>query len=176
MIAPTFTSFISHYLSWRMAFFLLVPVVLIQFILLLKVSAEWKSEKKPIDNVGSLMYALMTILITLGICNLHTYGLALVIISGLLIYLFIRYEKKKENPIFKVSLLKNTRFMIGNYAGSATYFVTSISTVVVSYHLLYIMDMPVHFVGLMMLITPVTMIFISVMAGRLTVKYDERVI
>lgn len=38
------------------------------------------------------------------------------------------------------------------------------------------MDMPVHFVGLMMLITPVTMIFISVMAGRLTVKYDERVI
>ena len=71
-----------------------------------------EKRKEAYRQCGILIYALMTILITLGICNLHTYGLALVIISGLLIYLFIRYEKKKENPIFKVSLLKNTRFMM----------------------------------------------------------------
>ena len=176
MMAPSITSFITYFTNWRMAFIILLPLFVVQLILLQMVKPEWTTEKKPIDNIGSLIYMLMMVLFTIGLTEIDGIGPPYLIAAIVLAPIFIRYEKKKEYPIFNVRLLKNAQIMIGSYAAMATYFVTTIATTVLTFHLVYPMDMNLNLVGLVLLVTPLTMVFVSIIAGKLSATIDPRLI
>lgn len=176
MMAPAITSFITYYTNWRMAFLMLLPLFIIQLIMLHMVKSEWTTEKKPIDNIGSLIYMLMMVFFTIGLTEIDAIGPPFILAALVLLIIFIRYEKRQEYPILNVSLLRNVQLMIGSYAAWATYFVTTIATTVLTFHLVYPMNMDLNLVGIVLLVTPLTMVFISIMAGRLSVRIDPRLI
>ena len=176
MLAPSLTGFVTFFFDWRLAFLLLVPFFLIQLIILTQVKSEWIGEKNPIDNIGSLIYMLIMVLFTLGLTEMDTPLIACFFASLILVPIFMKYERKKEYPILNVGILKNTKIMIGMYAGMAAYFVTTIAITILTYHMVYPLDMDLSYVGMILLVTPLTMVVVSIIAGKLSGKYDPRMI
>ena len=174
MLAPSLTGLITHYSDWRMAFLLLVPLFVVQLILLQMIKSEWTQEKMPIDKIGSIIYIAMMILFTIGLAELDSVYNIFIPISITLLVLFVIYEKRQEHPILNVSIFRNAKLAIGTNAAMATYFVTSIAITVLTYHLVYPSDMDLNMVGLILLITPLTMVFVSIIAGKMSSKVDPR--
>lgn len=176
MLAPSITGFVAYLSNWRMAFLILIPLFIFQLILLYGIKSEWTQEKRPIDNIGSLLYMLMMVLFTIGLTELDSVANFCLLVSIILVPLFIKYEKKQEYPIVNVKLFRNVKMMIGTYAAMATYFVTTIGITVLTFHLVYPGDMDLSLVGLILLVTPLTMVFVSIIAGKMSSKVDPRLI
>ena len=78
--------------------------------------------------------------------------------------------------MLNLSLFKIKSFLVGNYAAMITYFITFIATYVLNIHLQLILGFQPFIVGLILLITPIVMIVVSPFAGKLTDKYDARLL
>lgn len=85
-------------------------------------------------------------------------------------------KKKHPNPIYNLKLLRNIKYVIGNYAAMVTYFTTTIAITALTFHLQYILDFEEYIIGLILIISPIIMIGISGLAGRLSNKIDPRII
>ncbi|WP_296890391.1 MFS transporter [uncultured Methanobrevibacter sp.] len=176
LIAPSFMGLMLSVANWRFAFLILIPILMLILFLLSKIKTEWVSEKAPIDNIGSLLYVLVMALFTYGVTVLDEYGSIPIIISFILFLLFFRYEKKHPNPIYNLKLLRNVKYVIGNYAAMITYFTTTIAITALTFYLQYILDFEEYIIGLILIISPIIMIGISGLAGRLSNKIDPRII
>lgn len=176
LIAPSFMGLMLSVANWRFAFLILIPILMLILFLLSKIKTEWVSEKAPIDNIGSLLYVLVMALFTYGVTVLDEYGSIPIIISFILFLLFFRYEKKHPNPIYNLKLLRNVKYVIGNYAAMITYFTTTIAITALTFHLQYILDFEEYIIGLILIISPIIMMGISGLAGRLSNKIDPRII
>lgn len=176
LIAPSFMGFTMYFTSWRIAFLIFIPIILILFVLLKGVKKEWTSEKQKIDNLGSLIYIVSMGLLAYGITILDEWGIVLVIVSFILLILFVMVEKRAEHPIYNLELLKDARYVIGNFAAMAAYFTTTIAFTAITFYLLYVHDYDEYFISLILLIAPIIMIGLSGFSGRLTKRIDPRII
>lgn len=176
LLAPSFMGFIIYFADWRYAFLIFIPIVLILLYLLNKVKKEWSTEKKPIDIKGSIIYIVMMSLFTYGITELDNVGIIFIIISSILFAIFIKFEKKIEEPIIDFNLANNIRFVIGNYAAMVIYFTTTIAITVLSFHLQYILNFEEYTVSMILIISPIIMIGMSNVGGKLSNKFDPRLI
>ena len=175
-IAPSIAGFISYYLSWRFAFLFVVPLLAFQLVLVHYIYDEWKTEKRPIDNIGSLLYVLVIIFLVYGLSNVVSNGFIYLVIFAVLLISFLFYEHSREYPIYNLHLLKNLKYAIGNYSSMGGYFVTFIAAYILSLHLQIVMGIDSRTTGLLLLITPVLMVFAAPYAGRLSDKHDPRII
>lgn len=176
LVAPLFMGIMIFFVNWRMAFLILLPIIAVQLILLRKVKYEWTSEKKPIDNIGFMMYVVMMVLFTLGLESVDEYGLIFMVMSAVIFVVFIRHERGIENQIYNLNLMKNINYMIGNYAAMIAYFTTTITTTALSFYLLYSIDFDEYIIGLILMVTPILMVGMAPAAGRLTNRIDPRMI
>lgn len=176
MIAPTLMGVLLHITHWRIAFVAFIPLLIIQFILLLKVKKEFKTDPKPIDKLGIILFVSAMLLFVAGMYTLHEYGLLLIILSIIVFMIFVWNEKGNNHAMYNVSLLKDWRYVIGNYAAMVTYFVSSITIVILNYHLLYIDNYTPIEIGLVLLVTPMVMTIVAIFSGRLSDKHDPRLI
>lgn len=176
LMAPSFMGFMLYIANWRLAFLILIPILIILLYLLHNVKKEWTTEKKSIDNFGSLIYIVAMIIFSYGITELDHFGLVFVIISLVLLILFIKIEKRVEEPILNLKLFKNIKYVIGNYAAMATYFTTTIAITALSFHLQYVLNFEEYIVGMILIIAPIIMIGMSNIGGKLSNMYDPRVI
>ena len=150
LIAPSFMGFTMYFTSWRVAFLIFIPLISIILLLFTKVKKEWATERQKVDNLGSLIYLLFMV--------------------------FVKVERRAELPIYNLSLLKDARYVIGNYAAMAAYFTTTIAFTALTFHLLYINDYGEYMVGMILFIAPIIMIGLSGFAGKLTKIFDPRII
>ncbi len=176
LIAPSFMGFVIYLFDWSTAFLILIPIIAILLVLLSKVDYEWTTEKRPVDNIGSLMYVVIMILFTYGMTVLDDIGIILLVICLILAVIFIKVEKSVPEPVFNFNLIRNVKYVIGNYAAMATYFTTTISITSLSLHLQYVLDTTELIVGLILIIAPIIMIVMSGFSGRLSNRIDPRLI
>lgn len=172
--APSVTGFIVHYLSWRHIFIFTIMLTFIQLILLLRVKKEWKSEKQSVDVVGTILYMASMVLFTYGLTMITENGIYTIILSLILFAILMRLDKSKENPVINVKLLKNIEYFTGVYAAMTTYFITFIATYILNLYLQMQLNFEPHTAGLILVITPAVMVFVSPLSGRLSIKYDAR--
>ena len=64
-------------------------------------------------------------------------------------------------------------FDIGNFAAFSSNYITYVLTHIITLYLLYIADFEAYICGLILLITPVTMIITSPISGKLTNRFDS---
>ena len=116
------------------------------------------------------------VLITVGIFNLDDIGIIPLAFGLIALGLFIKTERGKENQIFNLDIFKNIEVDIGSFAAFSSNYITYVLTHIITLYLLYIMDLPTHICGIILLITPVTMIITSQVSGRLTNRFDSRIL
>ena len=176
LIAPVVMGLAIVALDWKWAFLMVLPILVILLILLNGIDYEWATEKKHVDNKGSLIYVVMMCLFTYGMTLLDEFGIVFVVISVILLIILFKVEKNVPEPIFNFQLLKDVKYVIGNYAAMITYFTTTITITVLSLHLQYILDVEEIIVSFILLIAPIIMIGTSGFSGRLSNRIDSRII
>lgn len=174
--APTLSGFIVYYLSWRILFILVVIIFVIELILLFRVDSGYKSEPKPINIRSSFFYIVIMTLLMLGLNKITTWGIYPFALGLISLIVGLKLGQKSPNPIFNFSLFKNVKYVIGNYAGFVTYFITFIATYILNFHLQYVLGYDSRIAGMILLITPIVMVLISAPGGKLADKYDNRIL
>ncbi|WP_295722812.1 MFS transporter [uncultured Methanobrevibacter sp.] len=175
-IAPSVTGFVAYYFSWRMTFLLMIPVLIFDLFLMNYIKEEWSVENKSIDYVGSILYGLIMILFILSVIDIQLINFVLFILTVIFIIIFIVYEKRIEYPVYNLNLMKNVKYIIGNFGGLVSYFIVFITTYTLSLYLQVILGLDSKTAGLFLLITPIAMVFVTPYAGKLADKYDPIII
>lgn len=174
--APTISGFVVYYLSWRILFVLLILVFIIELILLLRFDGGYKSESKPINIKGSFVYILLMSLFMIGLNKITSWGFYVLILSVICLAIFIKIEINRDNALYNLNLLKDIKYVIGNYAGFVAYFITFIATYILNFHFQYVLGYDSRIAGLILLTTPIVMVLTSPVGGRLADRYDGRVL
>ena len=176
LIAPVVMGFAIFLLNWKFAFLMVLPIIAVLLILLNGIDYEWSTEKRPVDNKGSLIYVVMMCLFTYGMTILDEIGIVFVVVSFILFILLVKVEKNAHEPIFNFKLLKDVKYVIGNYAAMVTYFTVTITITVLALHLQYVLNVEEIIVSFTLLIAPIIMIGASGFSGRLSNRIDSRII
>ena len=174
--APTISGFLIYYLSWRPMFVILFLIFVIELILLFRLDGDWTSEKEPLDYLGSFLYILMMVLFITGLNYITTWGIYPFAVSLILLVLCIKRGMTNEHPIYNMNLLKDFKYVIGNYSAFIAYFITFIATYILNFHLQYVLGYDSRITGVILLITPLVMVLVSPLAGRLSDRFDNRVL
>ena len=119
VIAPLLGGFIVQNLSWHWVFYINVPIGLIAFLLVVVFLSEPKAKKKTkLDVKGTfwLVVLLLTLMFTLQeLSSLSPIILlalaALIILSAMMFY---HEEKRAEDPIMPLTMLKGREFLAVN--------------------------------------------------------------
>ncbi|MBI0021684.1 MDR family MFS transporter [Lactobacillus sp. W8172] len=119
VIAPLLGGFIVQNLSWHWVFYINVPIGLIAFLLVVFFLSEPKDKQKSkLDVKGTfwLVVLLLTVMFTLqelsSLSGLILAALvALIVVSAIMFY---REEKRAEDPIMPLTMLKGREFLAVN--------------------------------------------------------------
>lgn len=176
-LSNTVSGLVVYYLSWRAVFLILIPVYLITLFILIKLNKEWHTDDiKEIDHVGSILYALFMGLFLYGIVKLDNENIFVLILSIIILVIFLRFERNRENPVYNLHLLKNSKYVLGNYSAFVMYFMTFIASYILNLYLQNVLGYDARFAGLFLLATPLAVVFVSSFAGNLSDERDERTI
>ena len=175
LISPTISGLITQFFGWRLAFIVLIIIFIFQLILIHFIKGEWKTDKKPIDNIGSLIFMIFICFLVYGLSSLND-GLIYLIIGVIIFIGFIWIEKNKKYPVFNLSLLKNKSYVIGNYAAMICHVISFSVNYILTIYLQVVNGLDSGIAGLVMMTTPIIMVIISPYAGMLADKRDSRLL
>ncbi|WP_295722857.1 MFS transporter [uncultured Methanobrevibacter sp.] len=176
-LSNTVSGIIVYYISWRAVFLVLIPIYIISLFILIKIDDEWHiSGDNGIDHIGSIIYVLFMGLLLYGIEQLDSKNIFILILSIILLIIFFKYEKNKKNPVCNLELLKNLKYVLGNYSAFVMYFMTFIATYILNLYLQNALGYDARLTGTFLLATPLAVVLISAFAGKLSDERDERTI
>ncbi|MDO5848822.1 MAG: MFS transporter [Methanobrevibacter sp.] len=174
-IAPFLGGFLSNNYGWQSIFYIQVPFLLIAiFLIIFEIKQDWVRDKSTSVNFKSLTLISIAIFVMMyGFTILNQIeGIALIIIGLVCFYLSF----KQKNPVFKLDLFKNIKFLSSNIASLTSYIGIYVLTYVLNYHFQYIMGYSAEMSGALLVIGPLVMTFSAVIAGRLSDKRNPEVI
>jgi EmrB/QacA subfamily drug resistance transporter len=179
-MGPVLGGFLTYYFGWRSLFYILVPLGLLVLILVQwKLKGEWAACRgEKFDLTGSILYSVMLVLIMYGFSTLPSIlGILLVILGAVGLVAFIKWELRVDSPVLDMKLFfKNTTFAFANMAALLNYSATFAVTFLLSLYLQYIRGFAVQDAGFILVAQPILMVIVTPIAGRLSDKYDPRII
>ncbi|MBW1768952.1 MAG: MFS transporter [Deltaproteobacteria bacterium] len=179
-LGPFLGGFLTQHMTWRSIFFVNVPVGMIIILLVhWKLKSEWAAAKgERFDMAGAFIYGLSLVAIMYGISRLPSGKSLWIILFGFLgIGAFVKWERRVEYPVFKMTLFSRNRiFAFSCLAALIHYSATFAVTFLLSLYLQYIKGLSPQLAGLILIAQPVMMAIFSPFAGRLSDKVEPRII
>lgn len=177
---PLLGGYIIESLGWRASFLLQLPLAIPVLLLgLLGVRRDWfNPQNMPFDVSGALSYVAMILLLCLGIARLPALdSLLLLSGAGLLLVWFLRHARRARNPILDVNVFFTNRvFTLSCGASLIMYSATYANVVLLSLYLQYLHGMSATGAGMLMMLQPLTMAFLSPFMGRLSDRVEPRML
>ena len=176
-LSNTVSGFVVYYFGWRVIFLVLIPIYIATLLMLIKLDKEWYIEGIEIsDHVGSLLYIIFMSLFLYGIARLDNNNLEVIISSLVVFAVFVYFERHISNPRYDMRIFRNHKYLLGNYSAFVMYAMAFIASYILNFYLQYILGYDSRWTGLFLLLTPVTVVFVSSFAGKLSDRIDERLI
>lgn len=118
LVGPLLGGYIVQYASWHWIFLINIPMGMVGFVLAKKLVPALFEDTKRLDWKGFLLFAAAACGFTLAVefgsqADRGLYGLLMALVSTLLIGAYIWHAKRKESPIFPLSLFSIRTFRIG---------------------------------------------------------------
>ncbi len=178
-LSPVIGGIMTQILGWRSLFLLMIPLGLIVVVLTFwKLKGEWavcKGEK--FDLKGSMIYSTALFLIIYGFSLLpEIIGFIITALGIIGIIGFVLVELRTDSPVFEIKLFKNPTFALSNLAALISYSATFAVIFLLSLYLQYIKGLNPGNAGLILIAQPVVMAVLAPIAGRLSDKYNPRLI
>jgi EmrB/QacA subfamily drug resistance transporter len=173
---PFLGGILTHAFGWRSIFYFNIVLGSITIpLILLKIHAEWASEKKEkIDITGSAIFALGLVSLLYGFSQLPEWlGIGFTTLGVLSLAFFIRWEIQIANPILNLVLFKKNRlFSFSNLAALINYSATFAITFFLSLYLQIVKGLKPYEAGLILLSQPVIQALLSPLTGKLSDKIE----
>jgi Na+/melibiose symporter-like transporter len=137
-----------------------------------------KANLRNFDIKGTVLYMLAISALITGFSRLPDwYAVALTIFGLLLLGLFVTIELKLQHPVMNISLFKQNKvFAYSNLSAFINYATTFAVSFILSLYLQYVKGMSPRDTGILLISQPVLMTIVSTFSGRLSDKYDPRIL
>ena len=179
-VAPVVGGFLTQTWGWRSIFFVLVPFELaVTIASVIFIKPDWMNAKlNRFDIKGSFVYMIAISLLMYGFSKLPDHHAILLTVAGLaLLGWFIRVELRCSFPVMDISLFRHNRvFAFSNLSAFINYAATFAVAFILSLYLQYIKGMTPGNTGFLLICQPVVMMIVALLAGRLSDKYDPRIL
>ncbi|MGB9936492.1 MAG: MFS transporter [Methanobacterium sp.] len=181
VMGPVLGGLLTQYLGWRSIFYLVVPLgIIVSALVIIKLKgsewAECRGEK--LDKLGSLLYAVSLLLVLVGFSAITGLVGKIMLVLGIIGFIgFVVWELRVEHPVLEMRLfLKNRKFAFSNLAALISFTGTFAVVFLLSLYLQYIKGLDPRGAGLILAVQTLFMAFISPIAGRLSDKYESRIL
>jgi EmrB/QacA subfamily drug resistance transporter len=172
--------FLIQNIGWRSIFIFNVPIgIFILSMIFSKIKSEWTGCKgEHFDFVGSLLFVIIIVTLLQGFSSIAdgNYGKFLLLIGFLATLIFLRHENRSSNPLIALSIFKNPLFTISVISLLIINVGTSSMNFLLSLYFQYLKLLPPNTAGLILVLQPVCVALISPIAGRMSDKFDPRLI
>ncbi len=171
-LGPVLGGFLTHNLGWRSIFVLNVIIgVIVSIFALKKLESDWRAgAAEPFDIPGSVMYAVMLVLIMYGFSRLPSAtGVGSFVLGLVALLVFLGRELRIEHPVLEVRLfLENRVFGFSNMAALINYSATYAIAYLLSLYLQYVKGMDAQAAGIILIAQPLIQTLFSPLAGRIS--------
>jgi EmrB/QacA subfamily drug resistance transporter len=179
-LAPVLGGFLTHHFGWQSLFVVTVPLGIISIIgTLTGIHHEWAEAKNErFDYKGSLVYVVAVTALMFGFSKLPDYyAIASVLLGIVGLMYFIHIELHVEFPVLNIALFQHNRtFAFSNLAALINYAATFAVSFILSLYLQYVKGFTPQSAGMILVAQPIVMILFSILSGRLSDKYDPRIL
>jgi EmrB/QacA subfamily drug resistance transporter len=179
-VGPLVGGFMVSRFGWQGIFLLNAFLgVVISVVVFTMLKGEWAGAKgEKFDFIGSVFYSLSMIILVYAFSVLPAvWGLGLIALSIIGMFIFIRWEMKQEHPVIKVDLFRNNNvFAFSNLAALINYSATAAVGFMLSLYLQYINGFSAEHAGLILIIQPIIMVVCSIIAGNLSDRVEPRIL
>lgn len=180
---PTIGGILMSHFSWRAIFYFNVPLCIlgvVSSLLILKSDVIDETKDRRMDWLGSALFALCIGTLAVAINFSDDWGfasfnfLACLGISLVSLVLFILRENRTDMPLMHLDLFKSKVFTLANCASVFSYMSQQMNTFLTPFFLMNILLMTQGDSGFVMLATPLSMMILSPIGGRMADKYGSR--
>jgi DHA2 family methylenomycin A resistance protein-like MFS transporter len=178
---PILGGCLIHFSNWRMIFFVNIPLCLIGMLLSVRLMESERQPAKGFDIPGQLTWMLVLTAAIAAIIEWHNLGFSHPLIYGglilslVLLFWFIRIEKKATAPILPLDLFHSPNFNVLLLLGiilNSSYYGT---VFVLSLYVQDVLHYPPLLAGLSFLPLTAGFIISNLVSGRLLARYSPRV-
>ena len=179
-IAPFIGGILTQTFGWRSLFMATLPfAVLVIILIIFTIKAEWAEAKhEKFDYTGSLIIMTAISAFMYGFSKLPDLHAFVFVGSGLLgLIVFTHVELKQSWPVLDIDLFRKNRvFAFSNLAALINYAATFAVSFILSLYLQYSQGLSPLEAGSIMVTQPFVMMMVASVSGRLSDKYDSRVL
>jgi len=182
LLGPVAGGLITDYISWHWIFYINIPIGLIALVLLRKnlpVSEHTNAQKK-LDVKGVLMFLCTVFPFLLCFAEgghlfswLSPVTFSLFLISVVMLFLFLRQERRSDSPLLPVGLLNNPVFRKSAAGASMAYIALFGLIIYVPYLVQIVSGKSASFSGMVMLPMSLSMVAGGMIGGALISRFQR---
>ncbi len=177
---PFLGGMLTQQWGWRSVFWVYLPLgVLLQLLVSTRLRGEWADARgEAVDGVGTLLYAVSLVTVMYGISRIPSWrGAGLAVIGLVLFGLFVGWQGRCRQPLVSIELFRrNRQFAFSSLAALFNYSATFSVVFLLSLYLQYVHGLSPREAGTVLVAQPLTMAFLSPVAGRLSDTRGSRAI
>ncbi|MCL2121968.1 MAG: MFS transporter [Clostridiales bacterium] len=173
---------LSHF-SWRSIFYFNAPfsfIGILMAVLILRKEGPDPGVERRMDWIGSLFFTIFIGFLAVAINFSAEWGFVSALFLGSLLaslaafVVFVWIESRTKAPLMRLALYKVPVFSLSNGASVSSYILQQMTNFLMPFFLINILLLSRSDAGLVMLATPLTMMFFSPFGGRLADRYGSR--
>lgn len=175
MSGPSLGGFLLELASWRVLFFITVPLGLVFAFLAIRIlPGPARHYTGPLDWLGSLTWAtaLVLLCLTLTHASSASWSATRLLLTGGAgagaLYCFIAIEARLPHPLLAMSLFRNRHFSLAMVSAVLSFMVLFAVILLTPFHLDRVLGLPPSRIGLVMLAIPSSILVVSPLAGWLS--------
>lgn len=130
ILAPNIGGFILDHWNWHGIFYINIPLVIVALLLAWRLEESARKERKPLDFPGTISLSLLILSFMYALTNLNSADLwasvtspevwAFVLAALGFLVLFVRAERKAEDPVLRLEYFSNKEIALGLLISSFT--------------------------------------------------------
>ncbi|HJO95984.1 MAG TPA: MFS transporter [Victivallales bacterium] len=180
-VGPVLGGFFTQYLTWRLAFFINVPIAALALILTFAVKPDDKViPEQKIDYRGFVLLFFAAGAFIIGIQQANVWGflssktILLVVFGIVVFYFFVRNEQKADHPLINFSLFKNSSFLANTAILFCVQFASIAQSIYVALYIQNVLGYSPFNTGLFLIISVIMVAVITQIGGRLFDRYGVK--
>lgn len=183
MIGPPIGGIIVSALSWQYIFLINVPIGIIALIIAIKTLPKSNTNNnEKLDLKGAVLFGMTMVLLFGALTFGKEIGfnnkiiITCLIISVILFAVFIKVEKRINEPLLNLQIFNNSLFSLSIFCAFISFVAISCSNIILPFYLQYVMKLTPSFTGLLMMVSPIILAVAAPISGHISDKMGSEVL